>query len=102
MGEIDPGAETQVVTTTGQAQKELHAAVGRRIRAVRKSRSISQVDCAKGAGIDVSSMFRIEKTGQNLTIDTLARLAISLDVPMEKLIADIELDPRLVEPRQRS
>jgi len=84
------------------ARETLHADVGQRIRLVRKGLGIGQAECARGAGIDVSSMFRIEKTGQNLTVETLARLAIALGVTMDELLLGIVADPDLIEPRNRS
>ena len=83
------------------ARRALYAEVGKRIREVREGLGIGQAECASGAEIDTSSMFRIESGTQNLTIDTLARLSLSLGVPMDDLLAGVEPDPLLVEPRTR-
>ncbi|RYF08692.1 MAG: XRE family transcriptional regulator [Oxalobacteraceae bacterium] len=83
------------------ARAALYTEVGQRIRSVRTNLNIGQAECARGAGIDTSSMFRIEKTGQNLTVDTLARLAISLGVTMDELLLGVIPDPDLIEPRSR-
>lgn len=83
------------------ARRALHAEIGERVVAVRKRLGIGQAECARGAGIDVSSMFRIEKGGQNLTVETLARIAVALGVPLDELVIGIEPDPALVEPRSR-
>ncbi|VVT29906.1 hypothetical protein SPHINGO391_510193 [Sphingomonas aurantiaca] len=88
-------------TAADSARETLHADVGQRIRSVRKGLGVGQAECARGAGIDVSSMFRIEKTGQNLTVETLARLAIALGVTMDELLLGIVPDPDLIEPRNR-
>ncbi len=88
-------------TSADVARDMLQSEVGQRIRLVRKGLGVGQAECARRAGIDVSSMFRIEKTGQNLTVETLARLAISLGVSMDELLLGIVPDPDLVEPRSR-
>jgi hypothetical protein len=49
----DTGAEA--------ARRALHADLGERIVAIRKGLGVGQAERARGAGIDVSSMFRIEK-----------------------------------------
>jgi DNA-binding XRE family transcriptional regulator len=84
------------------ARRALNVALGERIVAVRKRVGVGQAECARGAGIDVSSMFRIERGGQNLTVETLARIAIALGVPLDELVIGIEPDPALVEPRSRA
>nr|WP_249341709.1 helix-turn-helix transcriptional regulator [Sphingomonas sp. 3P27F8] len=83
------------------ARRALHADVGERIRAVRTGLGIGQAECARGAGIDVSSLFRIEKTGQNLTVETLARLALALGVGMDVLLSGVKPGSDLVERRSR-
>lgn len=88
-------------TAADGARRALYAEVGRRIREVREGLDVGQAECARGAEIDTSSMFRIESGSQNLTIDTLARLALSLGVPMEDLLSGVEPDPLLVAPRTR-
>jgi transcriptional regulator with XRE-family HTH domain len=88
-------------TPADAARQALQADVGARIRSVRKRLGVGQAECARGAGIDVSSLFRIEKTGQNLTVETLGRLAISLGVTMDELVLGIIPDPDLIEPRSR-
>jgi transcriptional regulator with XRE-family HTH domain len=93
----DEEAESDAGTATAALQK----AVGQRIRSVRKSLGYGQAECAKGAGIDTSSMFRIEKGGQNLTVLTLARLALYLGVPIHELLIGVEVDPAIIEPRTR-
>lgn len=87
--------------SASSARADLHMAIGLRIRAVRRARGVGQAACARGAGIDTSSMFRIEKGQQNLTVETLARVALSLGVGMDELVSGVEPDPSLIEPRLR-
>jgi transcriptional regulator with XRE-family HTH domain len=83
------------------ARRRLHGAIGDRIRDVRTRLGVGQAECARGAGIDTSSMFRIEKGSQNVTAETLARLAVSLGVTIDELLLGVEADPDLVVPRTR-
>lgn len=93
----DPGRDP-----AADARRHLHAAIGDRVREVRTRLDIGQAECARGAGIDTSSMFRIEKGHQNLTVETLARLAVSLGVTIDELVLGVEPDPDLVAPRTRA
>lgn len=83
------------------ARRALHADVGARIREVRTKLRVGQAECARGAGIDTSSLFRIEKGGQNLTVDTLARVALSLGVGMDELLLGVAPDAALIALRSR-
>lgn len=98
---MEPTADRNDRSEAAEARRLLHAAVGARIRDIRLSRDLGQAECARGAGIDTSSLFRIERTGQNLTVETLARLALSLGVPMEELLTGVYPDPGIIERRTR-
>ena len=95
----EPGAPSRESAAT--PRERLHADIGERVRDVRTRLGIGQAECARGAGIDTSSMFRIEKGQQNLTVETLARLAISLGTTIDELVLGVEPDPDLVVPRTR-
>ena len=94
-------AGSRTDTPADAARRALHEQLGERIRAVRVELGVGQAECARGAGIDTSSLFRIEKGGQNLTVDTLARLSLSLGVTMDVLVLGVVPVPDLVEPRSR-
>ena len=49
------------------ARLALQAAVGKRVRKIRTQQRIGQAECARAAGMDKSSMYRLEKGEQNLT-----------------------------------
>ena len=83
------------------ARRMLHAEVGECVRRARTKAGLGQAECARAAGIDTSSMFRIEKTGQNLTVETLARLALAIGVPMNELLIGVMPDPAILDPRSR-
>lgn len=79
-----------------QARSALQLAVGARIREVREAREVGQRECARLAGVDSSSMFRIEKGQQNVSVELLARIALVLGVEMDELLAGIRPDPGLL------
>lgn len=97
--EADPEVD---VTEAEAARRALQVALGERIVDIRKRAGVGQAECARGAGIDKSSMFRIEQGDQNLTVETLARIAIALGVPLDELVIGIEPDPALVKRRNRA
>ncbi|WP_171009342.1 helix-turn-helix transcriptional regulator [Sphingomonas sp. 2SG] len=88
-------------TEAEAARSALQTAVGRRIHDVRLAVGLGQAECARTAGIDTSSMFRIETGAQNLTLDTLARVALALDVPMDELLTGVRPDPAIIQLRTR-
>lgn len=94
-------APDAAATQADIARSTLQTAVGKRIQDVRLGRGMGQAECARAAGIDTSSMFRIETGAQNLTLDTLARVAVALDVPMNELLIGVSPDPAIVELRTR-
>jgi len=83
------------------ARAELQRAVGKHIAETRIALDIGQAECARAAGIDTSSMFRIESGTQNLTLDTLARVSLALGVPMSRLVEGVAPDPAIIELRSR-
>lgn len=80
-----------------KARLALQAAVGDRVRRVRLERGIGQAECARDAGLDKSSMYRLEKGDQNVTIDVLARVALVLGVGLDELVLGVPLNPGLIE-----
>lgn len=100
--EVD-GVSASGLTEGGaeQALAALQVSVGARIRDVRTALKVGQAECARGAGIDKSSLFRIEKGDQNLTLDTLGRIALSLEVSMDELLIGVEPSYALLKPRSR-
>lgn len=96
------GQNTDDLTvSTVAARRMLHAEVGECVRRARIAAGLGQAECARAAGIDTSSMFRIEKTGQNLTVETLARLALAIGVPINELLIGVMPDPAILDPRSR-
>ncbi len=69
-------------------QQDISARIGIRIVELRKQKGIKQVDLAISAGIDDSSLRRIEEGKANPTVKTLAKIAKSLRVELVELFAD--------------
>lgn len=87
----EPPAEKSSVPNEGVRQR-LNAAIGERIREVRNGIGMGQAECARDAGIDKSSMFRLESGAQNITVETLARIAHALGVGMDRLVSGIGIE----------
>lgn len=59
---------------------ELRRAVGLRIGEIRRSRGLTQEDAAERLGMLTPNYARIEQGRQNVTLDTIVRIAVALDV----------------------
>lgn len=70
------------------APSSLPHRVGARIRALRMAAGLTQEDLALRMAIAVPNVHRIESGGQNLTLHTLARLAVALDVDVLEFFQD--------------
>lgn len=79
-----------------EARRALQLGVGERIRSIRLSMNMGQAECARAAGVDKSSMWRLEKGEQNVSLDLLARVALALEVGMDELVVGVHPDPSLV------
>lgn len=66
------------------------AALGKRVKALRKARGLTQRDLVVQHGFHLTQIARIER-GEALSIPTLLRLADAFQVRLEDLIADIGL-----------
>lgn len=60
-------------------EEELLNAIAMKIRKIRESKGLSQMDVAAAAGIDKSAYQRIERGGANLTIRMLNKVLQALD-----------------------
>lgn len=59
--------------------------VGQRIRDLRNERRMSQEEVAFKAGISPAHLGQIERALKNPTIDTVAKIAAALDIPVTAL-----------------
>ncbi len=76
--------------------KELQVEVGVRIRDRRKAIGLSQEDFAREAGLARSFYGRVERGSQNISLDTLARIAVALQADLGELLAGLPDWPKAV------
>jgi transcriptional regulator with XRE-family HTH domain len=63
--------------------------IGKRIRELRKSKKYSQEELAAEAQLGRAYYGRIERCEQNLSIQTLIRIALTLQVELYKLLPNL-------------
>ncbi|MCX7283569.1 MAG: helix-turn-helix transcriptional regulator [Novosphingobium sp.] len=82
----------------------LQIQLGKRIRSLREAAGISQEAFAAQANIDRAAYGKLERGEINLTLLTLARIAISLEAELAELFEDIQInaDEIRATPRKRS
>jgi transcriptional regulator with XRE-family HTH domain len=80
------------------ASEDIHDRVRRRLRALRSERGLTLADVAAAAGMDASTLSRLESGTRRLTLDHLPALARALGVPTDELLAS----PHAEDPRVRS
>ncbi|SMC35333.1 helix-turn-helix domain-containing protein [Moheibacter sediminis] len=65
--------------------------VGEKIRYYRRIKDYTQTNLADMIGNDRQYIYKIEKGKVNPSISTIALLAYALEIPLSKLLEDIEL-----------
>ena len=60
--------------------------LGKRIRALREGKKLSQGELAEKAGFSTKYLGEVERGGGNITIELLTKLAIALEVPIGELL----------------
>ncbi|WP_375762570.1 helix-turn-helix domain-containing protein [Bradyrhizobium sp. B025] len=72
-----------------KTQKRVRAALGQKVRHLRRSLELTQADLAGEAGIRRASVISVERGQANPTLDTIVRIAAALKVePSELLVLD--------------
>jgi len=69
--------------------QDVQKAVGRRIKAIRGRKGVTQDQLAELAGLNRVHLYRIETGRQSMTLRTLKIMADALDVKMRDLIGDL-------------
>lgn len=69
-------------------EKDIYSAVAKRIKALRKKKSLSQDKLAELAKLDRAHLFRIESGKGNATLRTLEAIAHALGVKVRDLVGD--------------
>jgi transcriptional regulator with XRE-family HTH domain len=67
--------------------ESLQKQIGKRIKALRTEKKLSQQQLAVSCNLEKSHLSRIEAGGQNLTLRMLLRIAKALDVEVRELFA---------------
>jgi len=63
------------------------AAIGPRLRELRRERGSSLADVSAATGISVSTLSRLESGGRRATLELLLRLASAYQVPLDQIVA---------------
>lgn len=69
--------------------EDLRPALGRRVRTLRERQGMTQEQLAEAAQLHWTYVSGIERGRRNPGLNTLARLARALSVPLSKLMADL-------------
>ena len=69
--------------------QDVQKIVGRKIKAARGKKSLTQDQLAELAGLNRVHLYRIETGRQSMTLRTLKLIADALDVKMRDLIDDL-------------
>lgn len=86
---VPPGVgAAQRSTVSRRSPDQVVSQLGRRIEAIRRARGLTQVEAANALGMDPKNWQRMV-SGQNVTVYTLARVAIVLDVEAAELLSDV-------------
>jgi transcriptional regulator with XRE-family HTH domain len=62
---------------------------GRRLRAIRKTKGISQETLALDSGLDRSYVGGVERGERNISIENMAKLARALKIRLSELLSDV-------------
>jgi DNA-binding NtrC family response regulator len=68
-------------------EDELHAAIGRQIRELRKTRSLTLKQMARRTNLSVSLLSQIERAESSASVSSLFKVATALDVRLTDLFA---------------
>lgn len=68
--------------------REIATALGLRIRELRNERHMSQEELAFRAGISAAHLGQIERALKNPTVDTVAKIAAAMGVPITTLFTE--------------
>jgi DNA-binding XRE family transcriptional regulator len=83
------GEAVAVSESLARTQKRVRAALGQKVRELRRSLKLTQADLAGEAGIRRASVIEVERGQANPTLDTIVRIAAALKVePSELLVLD--------------
>jgi transcriptional regulator with XRE-family HTH domain len=73
---------------------DLRTALGKRVRTLRENRGMSQERLAEAAELHWTYISGIERGRRNPGLNTLARLAHALGIPVSQLLSRLEADAK--------
>jgi XRE family transcriptional regulator, regulator of sulfur utilization len=76
---------------TERAVKHVRRFLGQRLRALRKQRGLSQERLGERSGLSGKFIGEVERGEKSISIDSLYRVAVALDVPLREL-TDVRAD----------
>lgn len=76
-----------------------YKAVGARVRELRAAAGMTQDALAAATSMNPDFVWRVEAGRQNLSLKTIGRLALALNVPLTALFDGISPDAAVMEPR---
>ena len=83
------------MTNLGEkSPREISREIGDRIRMMREARKVSQERLADKSGIHRSHMGEIERGKCNVTVETLRKIGVALDVSLAVLLKGVEHSSR--------
>lgn len=71
-------------------------AVGGRVAELRHSRGLTQQEVADRSGLRRGFVAKIESKAENLSLSTISRLALALEVMPSELLAGLPADPAIL------
>jgi XRE family transcriptional regulator, regulator of sulfur utilization len=71
---------------TGRAAKRVRKVLGQRLRALRTQRGLSQERLGKGSGLSGKFIGEVERGEKSISIDSLYRVSVALEVPLRDLM----------------
>ena len=72
--------------------KQVLVNFGKRLKAIRLAKGLSQQDLANEVDIELSQIYRLETAKTNPTLSTLAAVAKGLNMNLSELFKGVELD----------
>jgi transcriptional regulator with XRE-family HTH domain len=78
--------------------QQLRAMLGRRLRSLRKGLGLSQARLGQRSSLTGKFIGEVERGEKSITIDSLYRVSLALQVPLRDL-ADVSATPELLRPR---
>lgn len=68
-----------------ESKSELVKRIGERIRRLRKEKSLSQEQLAELSGLHTNYVGQVERGEKNLTLETLEKMVLGLNISLEEL-----------------